>query len=184
MEIRAAGQTDAILTTPVTVESYSTVIFAQDNDGNGQLTLSAFSDNIDSIADGKSHVTIAHRAVDVSNVDVGAGDSTNNLAVDLAYGSQAGPVEVDAGTVSAGVRLTGDTGAPVITLSATLEARKHYLVVAVGDAGGNPALTLLAFELADYSISARLAFVHGVPAADLPVSVNANGQLTLFRNVK
>jgi hypothetical protein len=67
-----------------------------------------------------------------------------------------------------------------------LEARKAYLVAAVGSAedSPNPAPTLMAIELTDYSINARLAFVHGVPSSDLPVNVVANGDLSLFRNVK
>lgn len=179
--IVAAGQSNPLLTTDIQVSAYSTVVFA-DNQG-GNLAVSAFNDNIDTIAAGKAHVTVAHRAVGVSGVDVGAGASTTNLADNLSYGSQTDPAQVDAGSVSAGVRPAGTSDAPILTLNATLEARKHYLVVAVGDASGTPTLQLLAFELADYSINSRLAFVHGVPA-NLPVNVVANDELTLFRNIK
>eukprot|EP00029_Vermamoeba_vermiformis_P008397 TRINITY_DN3921_c0_g1_i1.p1 TRINITY_DN3921_c0_g1~~TRINITY_DN3921_c0_g1_i1.p1 ORF type:complete len:659 (-),score=156.68 TRINITY_DN3921_c0_g1_i1:46-2022(-) len=175
----AAPSSTFLLSVGIEVASYSTVVFADDDGG---IAVSAFNDNINTIAAGKAHVSIAHRAVGVAEVDVGAGASTTNLANNLAYGAQTGPVEVDAGPVSAGVRPAGNTGEALLTFNATLEARKHYLVVAVGDASGTPALELIAFELADYSTNSRLAFVHGVPA-NLPVNIVANGALVLFRNI-
>jgi hypothetical protein len=154
-------------------------------EGKG-LNVYAYADDLTSIAPGKAHVTVAHFAIDVGAVDVGVGQSTTLLAENLGYANFNDPVAVDAGAYTADVRGTGQTGTPLLSINVALEARKAYLVAAVGSADDspNPAPTLIAFELTDYSINARLAFVHGVPAADLPVNVVANGDLSLFRNVK
>jgi len=126
--ITATGSSDPLYSTNVVVEEYSTIIFAEDD---GELVISAFNDDITSIAPGKARVTIAHRAVGVSGVDVGAGASTTNLASNLGYGSQSNPVIVDAGAVSAGVRPAGNTGAPLLAEcdvggSQTLPRRRRW----------------------------------------------------------
>jgi hypothetical protein len=150
------------------------------------LNLYPANDELGSIAAGKAHVTVAHFAVGVSAVDVGIGSDTTLLYEDLEFPAVGGAVEVDAGNYTADVRPNGGTGAPILSINVTLEARKAYLVAAVGSAedSPNPAPTLMAIELTDYSINARLAFVHGVPSSDLPVNVVSNWDLSLFRNVK
>lgn len=164
------------------MEDASVVLVASQGTG---FNVFAFADNIDSVAAGKSHISLGHFAVGVGPVDAGVGTSTTLLASDLGFSQTAGPVPVDAGNYTADVRLAAETGTPLLSLSVTLEARKHYLVLAVGSFNDlpNPSPSLVAYELADYSINARIAFVHGVPA-DLPVNVVANGALSLFRNLK
>lgn len=145
-----------------------------------------YTDSLESIDAGKAGITVAHFLLNAGgNVDVGKGSNTNYFATSLGYNSLYVTTPVDAGSVTVDFRTTGAAADVTPQASGTfvLDARKHYVIMALGDVGGSPAAEVVAFEMTDFSINSRLAFVHGIPA-DLPVNVVANDVLTLFRNIK
>jgi hypothetical protein len=167
------------------VDSESLLIVAYDSEG---LAVNILNDEIMSINAGTAHVQVLHMAVGVSGVDVGpSASSPDAIASNLQYNTLSSAFAVSAGFVVAQVRPTGESGEPLLSFEATLDSRKGYLIVAVGSApgtiegGAEP--ELIAFQMVDYSINSRVAFVHGIPAADLTVNVIANDDMPLFRGI-
>lgn len=93
-------------------------------------------------AAGKAHVRVIHASPDAPAVDV-AVKGGPVLFSDLAFGKEAGPAPVDAGTYDLEVRAAGTTTVALPIDGVTFEAGKIYTVLAVGLLNGTPKLEAL-----------------------------------------
>lgn len=159
--------------------SYVLVAFS-----NLGVQLGSIADNVSPLDPGQARVTVSHVAFGVGNVDVGTGTELTSLANNLDYANVSAPTLGTAGTGFVNVRNAGSSSPPDISKSVTFESLKSYLVLIVGrnDAAG-PLPNIAVYELTDYSIETRLAFVHAVPA-EFVVNVVADSLFYLFRNIR
>ena len=93
-------------------------------------------------ASGKAHVSVVHASPDAPAVDIAVKGGAV-LVPNLAFGGDAGPLPVDAGTYDLEVRAAGTTTVALPIDDVQLAAGKIYTVFAVGLLNGTPALEAL-----------------------------------------
>jgi hypothetical protein len=99
-------------------------------------------DNNAAPAAGKAHVRVVHASPDAPVVDI-AVKGGSVLVPNLAFGKDAGPLPVDAGTYDLEVRAAGTTTVALPINGVQLAAGKIYTVFAVGLLNGTPKLEAL-----------------------------------------
>jgi hypothetical protein len=96
-------------------------------------------DNNAAPARGKAHVRVVHASPDAPAVDI-AVKGGPVLVSSLAFGKDAGPLPVDAGTYDLEVRAAGTTTVALPINGVQLQAGKIYTIFAVGLLNGTPKL--------------------------------------------
>ncbi len=99
-------------------------------------------DNNAAPAAGKAHVRVVHASPDGPAVDIAVKGGAV-LVPNLAFGKDAGPLPVDAGTYDLEVRAAGTTTVALPVSGVTLTAGKIYTIFAVGLLNGTPKLEAL-----------------------------------------
>ena len=99
-------------------------------------------DNNAAPAAGKAHVRVVHASPDAPAVDIAVKGGAV-LVPNLAFGKDAGPLPVDAGTYDLEVRAAGTTTVALPINGMQLAAGKIYTVFAVGLLNGTPKLEAL-----------------------------------------
>jgi hypothetical protein len=99
-------------------------------------------DNNGAPAAGKAHVRVVHASPDAPAVDIAVKGGAV-LVPNLAFGKDAGPLPVDAGTYDLEVRAAGTTTVALPVNGVALTAGKIYTIFAVGLLNGTPKLEAL-----------------------------------------
>jgi hypothetical protein len=100
------------------------------------------ADNNAAPAAGKAHVRVVHASPDAPAVDIAVKGGAV-LVPNLAFGKDAGPLPVDAGTYDLEVRAAGTTTVALPVNGVALTAGKIYTIFAVGLLNGTPKLEAL-----------------------------------------
>ncbi len=117
-------------------------------------------------AAGKAHVSVVHASPDAPAVDIAVKGGAV-LVPNLAFGQDAGPLPVDAGTYDLEVRAAGTTTVALPIDGVALTAGKIYTVFAVGLLNGTPELEALPIvnDPAPAPAAAPAAAPQAVPAS-------------------
>jgi hypothetical protein len=107
-----------------------------------QIKALVLVDNNATPAAGEAHVRVVHASPDAPAVDI-AVKGGPVLFPNLAFGKDAGPSPVDAGTYDLEVRPTGTTTVALAINGVQLQAGKIYTIFAVGLLNGTPKLEAL-----------------------------------------
>ena len=143
-EVRAAGapaSSAAVLTATAGLKA-GTDYTVMAVDRLSQIKARVFIDSNAAPAAGKAHVQVVHASPDAPAVDIGLKGGAV-LVPNLPFGELKGPLPVDAGTYNLEIRLAGTSTVVLPIDGIRLEAGKVYTFVAVGLAGGSPALSVL-----------------------------------------
>jgi hypothetical protein len=108
------------------------------------IEAAAFVDNNSAPAAGQAHISVIHAGPDAPAVDVAVKNGPV-LVKSLAFGDEAGPLPVAAGTYDLEVRPAGTQDVALAIDGVKLEAGKIYTFVATGFLSGTPALTVVPF---------------------------------------
>ncbi|MFW2388980.1 MAG: DUF4397 domain-containing protein [Polyangiales bacterium] len=166
--IAATGSTDSVLDVPATLPAGGifTVVAYRDASADVPVNVLLFDESADGLMSGSGRVLVGHGADDslLDPVTVVAADTDTPIVPDFAFGTTAGPLDLEAGAVNIGFDITGDNVSDTPPLEAPITADVVTTLIAVDTDTEDESLAPAVYALLPDS-SGPIATLGAPPAA-------------------